>query len=107
LFVFFPRNPEKQDGLQSDILKTLRFLDNFLHRKLKDAWHARNRAALLQFFAYKERQNKIVDVQLCLANEVSQSRGTPQTAWAMHQFSHWQRLRSGADSRKAVWPAAP
>jgi hypothetical protein len=42
----------------------------------------------IEFFAYEQRQNKIVDAQLRLADEISQTGGTPQTARAMHQSSH-------------------
>ena len=60
LFVFVLRNPEKQDSLQPEILSALRFIDNFLQGELENPWHARNRTALFQFFAYKKRENKIV-----------------------------------------------
>jgi hypothetical protein len=84
LFVFLFGNPEKKNGLQPEILSTLCFIDNLPHGKLKNPRHARDRPALLQFFAYEKRKNKVVDAQLCLADKISQGRGTPQTAGAMH-----------------------
>jgi hypothetical protein len=65
-------------------LNTLCFIDNLLQRELKNPWHARDRPALLQFLAHEKRKNKIVRAQLCLADEISQGRGTPQTARPMH-----------------------
>jgi hypothetical protein len=84
LFVFLFGNPEKKDGLQPEILNTLCFIDNLLQRELKNSWHARDRPALLQFFAYEKRENKIVGAQLCLADKISQGGGTPQTAGPVH-----------------------
>jgi hypothetical protein len=83
--VIFPRgNSEKQDGLQSEILSSARFIDNLFHRQLKNARHSGDGPALVQFFADEERQNKIVNGQMRLTNEVSQGRGTPQTTRSMH-----------------------
>jgi hypothetical protein len=84
LFVFLSGNPEKKDGLQPEILNALCFIDNLLEGELKNPWHARNRPAPLQFLAHEKRENKIVGSQLCLADEISQGRGTPQTAGPMH-----------------------
>ena len=58
--VFVRRNAEKQDRLQTKILSSARFIDNFLHRQLKNSRHAGDRLPLIQFFAHEQRQNKIV-----------------------------------------------
>jgi hypothetical protein len=84
LFVFLFRNAEKKDGLQPEILNALCFIDSLLQRELKNARHARDWPAPLQFFAYEKGENKIVEPQLCLADEISQGRRTPQTAGPMH-----------------------
>jgi hypothetical protein len=84
LFVFLFGNPKEKDGLEPEILNALCFIDNLLQGELKNPRHARHRPALLQFLAYEKRQNKIVGAQLCLADKISQGRGTPQTAGPMH-----------------------
>ncbi len=106
LLVFFFRNTEKQDRLQPEILSALGFIDNFRQRELKNTWHARDRVSSLHFFAYKKRQDEIMRAQLRLADEVSESTGTPQTARAMHQSSHernvpvrWKRRKLDGEKR--------
>jgi len=101
LFVFLFWDPEKQNRLEPQVLSSARFIGNFLDRQLKNAWQTRDRPALLHFFTYKQRQNKIVNAQMCLAGEISQGRRTPQPTRAMHEFSHSQRLRNSIISRKA------
>ena len=59
LFILFARNSEKKDGLQSEILRAPRFIDDSIWRKLKHAWHAFDRLAFFYFFADEKRQNKI------------------------------------------------
>jgi hypothetical protein len=80
LFIFLFWNPEKQNGLESHVLSGTRFVGNFLDRQLKHARHAGDWSTLLDFFTYKQRQNKIVNAQMRLAGEVSQRRRTPQPA---------------------------
>ena len=94
LFVFLFWNSEKQDGLEPEVLRGARFIGNFLDRKLKNARHARDRPAFIDFFAYKQRQNKIVRAQMGFAHQISQRRRTPQPPRPMHQFSHNARLRA-------------
>ena len=84
LFVFLFRNAEKQDSLQPEVLRGAGFIGNLLYRQLKNPGHAGNRPAAIQFFTDKQRKNEIVDAQLCLAYEISQGRGTPQAARAVH-----------------------
>jgi len=60
LFIFFFRDSEKQDGLQPHVPSALRFIDDPLHRQLKNAWHARDWSALVDFFAHEKWQNEIV-----------------------------------------------
>ena len=84
-------NPENQDRLEAEILRAAHFIGNLLDRQLKNSRHAGDRPTFIQFFAYEQRQNKIVDAQLRLANEISQCGRTPQAPWAMHQSSHLQR----------------
>jgi hypothetical protein len=83
VFVFLFGDPEEKNGLQSKILNALCFIDSVLERELKNPWHARDWTALLQFFAYEKRENKIMDAQLRLADKISQGRGTTQTAGPM------------------------
>ena len=45
LLVFFLRNAEEQDGLQSEIVGALRFVGDFRERELENARHARDRLA--------------------------------------------------------------
>ncbi len=47
LFVFLFGNPEKKDGLQTEILNALCFINNLLQGELKDPRHARDRATPL------------------------------------------------------------
>ena len=95
LFVFLFRNAEEQDSLQSEVLSGARLIGNLFYRQLENPGHACDRPALIDFLADKQRQNKIVCIQLCLADEISQSMGTPQAARTMHQSSHKSRLRAG------------
>src|ERR1041384_1996618 len=83
LFILVRWNPKKQDRLQADVLSLARFIDNLFHRQLKNSRHTGDRLASLPFFAHKQRQNKIVNVQVRLTNEVPQRRGTPQTTRPM------------------------
>jgi hypothetical protein len=55
---------------------------------------------LIQFFAHKQRQNKIVNGQMRFADEISQSRGTPQATRSVDQSSHSARLRAAKERRK-------
>jgi hypothetical protein len=55
---------------------------------------------LVQFFAHEQRQNKIVNGQMRLTNEISQGSGTPEAARSMNQSSHRARLRAQRDCRK-------
>src|SRR5213083_2937407 len=84
-------DPEKQDRLEPEVSSTARFIGNLFYRQLKNSRHTANGPALIQFFAYEQRQNKIVDAQLRLADKISQCGRTPQAPWAMHQSSHLQR----------------
>ena len=77
-------DPEKQDRLEPEVSSTARFIGNLFYRQLKNSRHAANGPAFIQFFAYEQRQNKIMDTQLCFADEISQSGGTPQAPRAMH-----------------------
>jgi len=56
---------------------------------------------VIQFFTYKQRENEIVNAQLCLADEISQSVRAPQAARAMDQPSHKSRLRVGGSVASA------
>jgi hypothetical protein len=94
------RNSKKQDRLQPEVLSSARFIDNLFHRQLKNSRHTRDRLALVQFFVHEQRQNKIVNGQMRLADEVSQGRGTPQATRAMDQCSHSARLPAPRDCRK-------
>jgi hypoxanthine phosphoribosyltransferase len=100
LFIFLFRNAEKQDSLYSKILSSTRFIGNLFHRQLKDSGHARDRPTVIQFFTYKQRENEIVNAQLCLADEISQSGRTPQAARAMQQSSHEASVRVAKLRRK-------
>src|SRR5262245_16186957 len=88
LLIFTRGNSEKQDSLQPEILSAPRFIDNLFHRKLKNSRHACDRPALIQLFTDEQRQNKIVNGQMRLTNEVSQGSGTPQPTRPMNQSSH-------------------
>ena len=81
-------DPEKQDRLEPEVSSTARFIGNLFYRQLKNSRHTANGPAFIQFFAYEQRQNKIMDAQLRFADEISQSGGTPQAPRAMHQSSH-------------------
>ena len=81
-------DPEKQDRLEPEVSSAARFIGNLFYRQLKNSRHTTNGPAFIQFFAYEQRQNKIMDTQLCFADEISQSGGTPQAPRAMHQSSH-------------------
>ena len=61
-FVFLFGNPEKENRLQSQVLRRTRLVGNFLYGQLKDSRHAWDRPALLDLFTYKQRQNKIVGI---------------------------------------------
>jgi hypothetical protein len=74
--------------LQPEILSAPRFIDNLFHRQLKNSRHACDRPALIQLFTDEQRQNKIVNGQMRLTNEVSQGSGTPQPTRPMNQSSH-------------------
>ena len=56
--------------------------------------------AFIQFFAYKQRQNKIVDGSIAFRGRDFAERGTPQAARAMHQSSHEQSVRVAKLGRK-------
>jgi hypothetical protein len=81
-------NPEKKDCLEPEILSAARFIGNLSYGQLKNSRHADDWPTFIQFFAYEQRQNKIVDAQLRLADKISQRWGTPQAPRAMHQSSH-------------------
>src|SRR5438132_12671341 len=93
-------NPENQDRLEAEILRAAHFIGNLLDRQLKNSRHADDRPTFIQFFAYEQRQNKIVDAQLRLADKISQRWGTPQAPRPMHQSSHEARLRARRKCRK-------
>jgi hypothetical protein len=99
-------NPEKQDRLESEILNAARFIGNLIYGQLKNSRHTGNGPTFIEFFAYEQRQNKIVDGQLCFADEISQSGGTPQAARPMHQSSHKLTLRVAKVGRKHAEPLA-
>jgi hypothetical protein len=81
-------------------VRTLRFIDNFIKRKLEDARHARDRLALADLFIYEQRQNEILRAQSRLANEIAQSGRAAQSTRAMNQFPHEPRLRAQRLRRK-------
>jgi hypothetical protein len=93
-------NPEKKDCLEPEILSAARFISNLFQGQLKNSRHADDWPTFIQFFAYEQRQNKIVDAQLRLADKISQRWGTPQAPRAMHQSSHEARLRARRTCRK-------
>jgi len=93
-------DPEKQNRLEPEVSSTARFVANLFYRQLKNSRHTSNGPAFIQFFAYEQRQNKIMDAQLRFADEISQSGGTPQAPRAMHQSSHQARLRARGKCRK-------
>src|SRR5262249_54028610 len=74
--------------LKPEILSPACFIDDLLHGQLKNSRHTGDRLALVQFFAHEERQNKIVNGQMRLTNEVPKGRGTPQPSGPMNQSSH-------------------
>src|SRR5215471_11903392 len=92
LLVFELWNSEKQDRLQPEILGPARFIDDLFHRQLKNSRHTRHRPALLQSLADEQRQNKVVNGQMGLTDQVSKGRGTPQATGPMDQSSHTARL---------------
>jgi hypothetical protein len=47
---------------------------------------------LVQFFTHEQWQNKIVNGQMRLTDEVSQGRGTPQATRSMKQSFHSARV---------------
>ena len=69
--VFLAGNSEKQNGLKSGLLRAARLIDNFVDRELKNAGHARDRAAFVDLVADEKRENKIVRGQIGFANEIS------------------------------------
>jgi ABC-type thiamine transport system substrate-binding protein len=99
-------NTEKQDRLESEVLSAARFIRNLIYGQLKNSRHTRNGPTFIEFFTYEQRQNKIVDGQLCFPDEISQSGGTPQAARAMHQSSHTVTLRVAKVGRKRGKPLA-
>src|SRR4029077_2813718 len=105
LVIFTRRNSEKQDRLQPEILSAAHFVDNFFYRQLKNSRHTADRAALFQFFAHEQRQNKVVNGQMRLTNEVSQGSGTPQATRSMNQSSHRARLPARRACRKPTIPS--
>jgi hypothetical protein len=88
LLIFVFRNSKEQNGLKPQVLSAARFIGNLFHRQLNDSGHSGYEAAFIQFFAYEQRQNKIMTAQLRFANEISQSRGTPKATRAVNQSSH-------------------
>src|SRR5215510_6312800 len=88
LLIFTRWNSEKQDRLQPEILSAAHFIENLLYRQLENSGHTRDRPAPVQFFAYEQRQNKIMNGQMCLTDEVPKGRGAPQATRTMNQSSH-------------------
>src|SRR5215470_2321756 len=88
VLIFLRWNSEKQNRLQPEVLSAARFIDNVLYRQLENAGHTRDRPALVQFFAYEQRQDKIMNGQMRLADEVPKGRGAPQATRTMNQSSH-------------------
>jgi len=50
LFIFFLRNSEKNDGLQSEILRAPRFIDNFIQAKIETRPACSRSAGVFLFF---------------------------------------------------------
>lgn len=107
MFVLLLRDSKKQNGLKPQVLRGARVIGNLLYGYLENPWHAGNRPALLHFFTYKQRQNKIVSIQMYLAHKISQSRRTPQPTRTMHEFSHNATLRVAKVSRKQAGTGVP
>ena len=77
LLVFSLRNAEEQDGLQPEIVGTLRFVGYFRERELENARHARDWLPRRHSFADKKRENEVVRAEFCLANEISHAGAAP------------------------------
>ena len=73
LLVFFLRDTEKQNRLQTSVLRVSCFIDNFLERQLENAGHRFDGAAFVDLRAHEQRQDKVVRVEIGLTNEVAQS----------------------------------
>jgi hypothetical protein len=93
LLVFFFRNPKKENGLESGVLRLPRLIDNFAKRELKNAGHALDRTSFVDLFVHEKWQHEIVRGEIGFANEISYSRRPAQPSWTMNQFSHATRLR--------------
>ena len=92
LFVFDRGDAEKQNGLEAGVLGATRFIDNFFERELKNTWHARDRAARVNFFADEEWKNEVVWVEISFADEVAKRGGTSQATRAMEESPHELRV---------------
>src|SRR3954469_9712005 len=90
--VLLARNSEEQHGLQSEVVRTLRFAGHFADRKLKNARHALDRLPRFQLLADKKRQDKIVRGEFRLPHEIADTLSASQASWPMNQFSHGPRL---------------
>jgi hypothetical protein len=100
LLVFFFRNAEEQDGLQSEIAAALCLLCDVPERELEYSRHAGDRFPGCDPLADKKRQNEVVRTKPCLADEISQAGAAPQAARPMNQFSHRPRLNVTPERRK-------
>jgi len=74
LFILGFRNPKEKDGLHPRSKGTLCDGRNFFSGILADAGHARDLFRRFDFLAYKKRQDEVVPVQICFANEIANRR---------------------------------
>ncbi len=100
LIIFVLRNAEEQHRLEPEIARELRFRGDLGKRELRNAGHAGDCAVATQFLAYEERQDEIVCRQLCLTNQIAQSRSATQPARTMEQIAHSASVGGAAKCRK-------
>jgi hypothetical protein len=93
VLIFFARDAEEQNSLQSQVVGVLSFRGHLRERELKHAWHALDRLSRGQFFTDEQGENKIVRGEPRFPNEVSHPCAAAQSSRALNQFSHPPRLR--------------
>src|ERR1051326_5678022 len=71
LFILRFRNAKENDSLDPGFVDALSNLGDFIRGVLPNAGHTRDFFPGLEFFAYEKRQDKVVPVKICFANEIA------------------------------------
>ena len=74
LFILRFRNPKEKNGLHSRFMGALCDGRDFFPGILADPRHARDFPGGFDFLAYEKRQDEVVAVQICFANEIANRR---------------------------------